>query len=136
MLFKARRAATTSAVYVRTLSHACLGPALRAHNPLPALAPPLADFVDSGAVAALVPMLLQRQEALREAAGEAVAALCSYHQDGKLAQLEALVQALQAQPDLSTQVGGAGRAGQGVLGWLAGHGSATGSWAAAGHGWS
>lgn len=74
-------------------------------TPMPPLRPTLlADFVDSGAVAALVPMLLQRGEAAREAAGEAVAALCSYHHDGKLAQLEALAQALQRQPELAAQV--------------------------------
>lgn len=39
-------------------------------------------------------MALGRQEAAREAAGEAITALCSFHQDGKLAYLEALVQAL------------------------------------------
>lgn len=41
-----------------------------------------ADFVDSGAMAALVPMLLQRQEAAREAALEAISALCSFNQAG------------------------------------------------------
>lgn len=42
-----------------------------------------ADFVDSGAMAALVPMLLQRQEAAREAALEAIGALCSFNQAGR-----------------------------------------------------
>lgn len=63
-----------------------------------ALNPCHADFVDSGAMAQLVPMLLARQEAAREAATEAVAALCSYHQEGKLAYLESLVQLLQHGP--------------------------------------
>ncbi|KAL4451624.1 hypothetical protein ABPG75_007286 [Micractinium tetrahymenae] len=63
-----------------------------------ALNPCQADFVDSGAVAPLVPLLVARQQAAREAAAEAVAALCSYHQDGKLAYLEGLVQLLQRGP--------------------------------------
>ena len=51
-------------------------------------------------MSALVPMLFSRQEAAREAATEAVAALCSYHQEGKLAYLEGLVQeVLQRVPD-------------------------------------
>ncbi|PRW20948.1 peptidase S8 isoform A [Chlorella sorokiniana] len=68
------------------------------------LNPVQSDLVDSGAMAALVPMLLQRQEATREAALEAISALCSFNQDGKLAQLEGLVQALQQQPDLTVQI--------------------------------
>ena len=59
-------------------------------QPPPACLP--ADFTDSGCMSALVPMLFSRQEAAREAATEAVAALCSYHQEGKLAYLEGLVQ--------------------------------------------
>ncbi|KAL4433412.1 hypothetical protein ABPG77_010265 [Micractinium sp. CCAP 211/92] len=63
-----------------------------------ALNPCQADFVDSGAIAPLVPMLVSRQETAREAAAEAVAALCSFHQEGKLAYLEGLVQLLQGGP--------------------------------------
>ncbi|PSC76977.1 peptidase S8 [Micractinium conductrix] len=66
-----------------------------------ALNPCQSDFVDSGALSSLVPMLFARQEAAREAATEAVAALCSFHQEGKLAYLEGLVGALLqgAQPE-------------------------------------
>jgi hypothetical protein len=52
-------------------------------------------------------MALGRQEAAREAAGEAIAALCSFHQDGKLAYLEALVQALAQRREPQASWGGA-----------------------------
>lgn len=71
-----------------------------------------------------MPLLLARQEAARDAAAEALAALCSYHQDGKLAQLEALVAALQRSPDAAGQVrpGGAvaaaARAAEPLRRWL------------------
>jgi hypothetical protein len=53
-------------------------------------------------------MLFSRQEAAREAATEAVAALCSYHQEGKLAYLEGLVQeVLQRQRGAGQQQGAA-----------------------------
>lgn len=55
-------------------------------------------------MAALVPLMLSRHDAVRDAASEAVVALCSYNQDGKLAQLEGLVQALQRQPEAAGQV--------------------------------
>ena len=80
-------------------------------------------------MSALVPMLFSRQEAAREAATEAVAALCSYHQEGKLAYLEGLVQeVLQRQRGASQQQGaaevggwaGGGRAGDLVVTWLRG----------------
>ncbi|EFN56036.1 hypothetical protein CHLNCDRAFT_145475 [Chlorella variabilis] len=74
------------------------------------LNPCQSDFVDSGAVAALVPMALQRSEAAREAAAEALAALCSFNQEGKLAYLEGLVQALTQQQQLEVRpTGGCSR---------------------------
>jgi hypothetical protein len=61
-------------------------------------------------------MLFSRQEAAWEAATEAVAALCSYHQEGKLAYLEGLVQeVLQRQRGASQQQGAAE-----VGGWVGG----------------
>jgi len=90
----------------RPISH----PLSLAHNHSTRPTHPTADFVDSGAMSPIVPMLWARQEAAREGAAEAVAALSSFHQDGKLAYLEGLVQALLRGPQ--AEVGGW------VSGWL------------------
>ena len=59
--------------------------------------------MDSGAIPALVGMLPAFQQRMvgavaRDAAAEAIAALCSYCQEGKVAYLEAMVHALQSIP--------------------------------------
>jgi hypothetical protein len=48
-------------------------------------------------------MVLGRAEAAREAAVEAVTALCSFHQEGKLAYLEGLVQALTQRQEVQVR---------------------------------
>lgn len=74
--FSAMERAECAALCRQPVRHTCL-PHLLA---TPARHTFAADFVDSGAMAALVPMLLQRQEAPREASLEAVGALCSFNQ--------------------------------------------------------
>lgn len=71
--------------------------ALAAHSVLhrPALNPVQDVFVDSGALPALVPLLLGDIPQAQDAAQEAISALCSYNLEGKIAFGGELVQALE-----------------------------------------